>query len=264
MNTTFLLKVYITTFFVSLITCVACDKDNHASEDGYRDNVSSKHIVKIVSESEGYIRESNISYDSQGRITRVISTQNSPYVSEIKYQYGEDAVLSEEIEEETYSNGQHFRWSELHTYTLVNGLIVKDVEIQTSNSGYGDISSKITTTYSYDNNGYMKSLTEWGDNIGNRPKNCIWTNGNLTTMGEDSYFYSSIPWNDKMIFYLKGSNMDSYLWLAGYWGKRPKNLPNNGHYSYEYTLLDGLVTRAIITSPEYGDSRKNIITFTWE
>ena len=237
--------VYLITMFMSLPTFVSCDDDNDSGN-----KASSKHIVKIVEEVEEdkvWIYESDITYDSQGRVVRIVTSNagTSSKVSEITYQYGEEHILSKEVEGS---------WSETHTYTLENGLIVKDVRNQNGSSK--------TTTYEYDNNGYMKSLTD--QSLGYTQK-FVWKDGNLINIGTRSYTYSNTPWNERMIFYIKGSNMDEALWQSGCWGKRPKNLPSRyGDYSYEYTLTGGLVTKVINKWMDRGIEEKAISTLVWE
>lgn len=262
---------------VSMSSCGSGDDDNNYSND--EGNSASKRIVKIVEEDGGSIYERTFSYDSQGRVIKVVEIENgnSTSTSETNYQYGEQLIISKMVENGTYSSGQNYTRSETHTYTVSNGLIVKDVEVQTYNGSKG---STTNSAFNYDGNGYMSSLESIrGSDSHNEKWN--WTDGNLTSrelsslyVGDDgelhpelsTYSYSNVPWNQHMIYYIKGSNMDGCLWMAGYWGKRPKNMPSNydSSYFYEYTVTSGLVTKATVTYPGKGHEEKAISTITWE
>ena len=261
--------------FGLLCVCMAScgsgdDDDNYSGGEGSN---APKRIVKIVTEEGGSISETTISYDSQGRVIKAVGIENGYRTStfEMNYQYGELFIISKEIENGTYSNGQNYTWSETHTYTVSNRLIVKDVEVQTSNG------NKETTnrTFSYDNNGYMSSL-ESISSSGSYNEKWNWTDGNLMSTdriyqwGSErrTYSYSNVPWNKSMLFGLKGTNIDGYLWTAGYLGKCPRYLPssyNNGYiHNYQYTVSDRLVTKVTDTFSENGHEKINITTITWE
>lgn len=267
--------------FASLCICMAScgsgDDDNNYS-GGEGSNVS-KRIVKIVEEDGGSIYERSFFYDSQDRVVKIVEVKNgsSTSTSETNYQYGEQLITCKMVENEKYSSGQSYTRLETHTYTVSNRLIVKDVETQGDNSH----TTTTTTTYSYDNNGYLSSSKRIVDNHSSRiyTSNYAWANGNLTSIEEShisdsgesypelrTYTYSNVAWNQHMIYYIKGTNLDAHLWMAGYWGKRPKNLPSNydSSYFYEYTVTSGLVTKAIITYPGKSHEEKDICTITWE
>jgi hypothetical protein len=262
---------------VSMSSCGSGDDDNNYSND--EGNSASKRIVKIVEEDGGSIYERTFSYDSQGRVIKVVEIENgnSTSTSETNYQYGEQLIISKMVENGKYSSGQNYTRLETHTYTVSNQLIVKDVEVQGDNSH----TTTTTTTYSYDSNGYLSSSKQIVGNYSSTSytSNYVWTNGNLTSIEEShvsdsgepypelsTYSYSNVVWNQHMIYYIKGSNMDGCLWMAGYWGKHPKNMPSNydSSYFYEYTVTSGLVTKATVTYPGKGHEEKAISTITWE
>lgn len=240
--------------FVSTLAFTACGSDDDVVDNG--ETSSSKHIVKIIEEEDGAIYETIYSYDSQGRVVKVVGTESSASsnsYSERTYQYGESVIISKEVDG---------LWSESHSYTLENGRIVKDVEKQTYE---GRNNSTITTLYSYDSNGYLTTISESGSSIDSNTKQIEWTNGNLTSMEGREFKYTNIPWNKGIFFYYKGSNMDSCLWPSGYWGNTPKNMPSqdiNKNWTYNYETSDGLVTKVSITNNKTGE--KAISTIVWE
>ena len=163
-------------------------------------------------------------------------------------------IISKKTKERTYSSGRINSHYETHSYTLENGLIVKDKD-----------DDYRTTTFSYDSNNYLKSITD------SETKMLTWSNGNLIKLGDRSYEYSSYPWPKGFPFYLKGSNVDANLFAIGYYGNIPKNLPSKYTYSetsgftYEYSFEGGYVTKVVITPfVETNKIQKSISTIIWE
>lgn len=241
--------------FVCVTAFSACGGDDESSS-GVPPQ-SSKHIAKIITEEGSSFYESSYTYDSQGRVTKIIGTESGTSTnsySEIEYQYGEMLIVSKMKEKGTYSNGQSFTFSETHSYTLENGLIVKDKD-----------DDYRTTTFSYDSNNYLKSITD------SETKMLTWSNGNLIKLGDNSYEYSSFPWPKGFPFYLKGSNVDANLFAIGYYGNIPKNLPSKYYqsedygFTYEYSFEGGYVTK-VVTTPfvETNKIQKSISTIIWE
>ena len=216
------------------IGMTSCGSDEEDGNDN-GGSTSSKRIVKIVEyANESLEVESVYTYDSEGRVIRVVQTdygaRGGTTVSEITYQYSDTRI--ECVEDDGYR-------SYSHTYTLSNGLIVKEEEKQVNN---GRIDSNNTIIYTYDSDGYMTSITSRGDEA--YVVNIDWKDGNLTRLKDHLLSYSNIPWPKGMFFYFKGSGLDSCLWPAGYWGKTPKYLPSKDSFNnvtFEYTLSGGLV-----------------------
>lgn len=214
----------------------ACSSDNEEENENNKDSI--KRIVKVIDEdSDSGKEEAFYTYDDQNRVIKVTSITGSSY-RETNYKYGDGVIKSREVEG---------NWEQTHTYTLSNGLIVKDEEVQTTN---GRNPSITTSSFTYDNNGYIAIIHSSSNSYEDRTTRCIWANGNLIKLDWGSeysreYRYSDIPWNKMMICYLKGSNMDGNLWLAGYWGKRPKNLLSEivDDCSYKYEVTNGYVTK---------------------
>lgn len=228
-----------------------------------------KRIVKITEEEGSTIYETVFSYDSQGRVVKAVETESSATstnsYSERTYQYGELTIISKEVVEGSYSNGQTFKRSKTHSYSLENGIIVKDVEIYNYSYSYNGITggnnSTTTSFYSYDSNGYLVSISESGETIP-----IVWTDGNLTSLEGREFTYTDIPWNKGMFFYFKGTNMDSCLWPSGYWGNTPKYMPSQDIYknwTYIYETSNGLITKVSITNSNTG-AVLYISTIVWE
>jgi hypothetical protein len=260
-------------FVCATIFCACSKSDDDNSSGG--NSGSSKHIVKTITEEGGSIYESTPTYDSQGRVTKVIGTEsgtNGFFRSEMTYQYGETLIITKAVEEGTLSNGQSESWSETHAYTLENGRIVKDEEKQGSQiDGRQWHYSSTTETFSYDVNNYLSSISSKGSDNESETKIIKWSNGNLIKLGERSFEYSNYPWVKGFPFYLKGSNMDNNLFAIGYYGNIPKNLPSKYYasetsgFTYEYSFEGGYVTK-VVTTPfvETNKIQKSISTIIWE
>lgn len=260
-------------FVCATIFCACSKSDDDNSSGG--NSGSSKHIVKTITEEGGSIYESTPTYDSQGRVTKVIGTEsgtNGFFRSEMTYQYGETLIITKEVEEGTLSNGQSRSWSETHAYTIENGRIVKDEEKQGSQIDGGQWHyHSWTDTFSYDANNYLSSIrTEYSDTE-SETSTITWSNGNLIKLGDRSFEYSNYPWPKGFPFYLKGSNTNGVLFSMGYYGNIPKNLPSKLSYSetsgytYDYTFEGSYVTKAVATRfVENNKSDKSISTIIWE
>ena len=262
--------------FVCVTVFSACGGDDEPSSGGNSGSgssetpQSSKHVVKITTEEGNAFYESSFSYDSQGRVTKIIETESGAGTnshSEKTYQYGEMLIISKMKGEGTYSNGQSFTRTESHSYTLENGRIVKDEEIQAYN---GNSSSSIET-FSYDANNYLSSISRKGSNYDSETKKLTWSDGNLIKLGNRLFEYSNYPWAKGFPFYLKGSNTDANLFAMGYYGNIPQNLPSKYTYSetsgytYEYSFDGSSVTKVVITPfVETNKSQKSISTIVWE
>lgn len=270
-------------FVCATIFCACSKSDDDNSSGG--NSGSSKHVAKIITEQPYRIFEDTYTYDSQGRVTKIIGTETGTYQdirTEITYQYGETVILRKAIEEGTYSNGQYFSWSESHAYTIENGRIVKDEEKQGSQIDGGQWHySSWTEIYSYDANNYLSSIrTEYSDTE-SETSTITWSNGNIIKEGDMTYSYSNYSWVKGTPLGLVG---DRYLFSMGYYGNTPRNLPSKKsnrsalteeyineyeyalvEWSYEYTLQDNYVTK-IIAKPtrENNKYHKSISTIIWE
>jgi YD repeat-containing protein len=272
-------KLSILSLLFGLFLCVtvfsACGGDDESSsgDNGGSGSIpqTSKHVAKIITEQPYRIFEETYTYDSQGRVTKVIETETGTYQdirTEITYQYGETVIIRKEVEE-GISNGQSYSSSGSCAYTVENGRIVKYKQGST------------TTTYSYDANNYLSSIrTEYSDTE-SETSTITWSNGNIIKAGDMTYSYSNYSWVKGIPFKLVG---DSYLFSMGYYGNTPRNLPSKKsnrsalteewineyeyalyEWSYEYTLQDNYVTK-MIAKPTRENNKYHINTSTiiWE
>lgn len=260
-------------FVCATIFCACSKSDDDNSSGG--NSGSSKHIVKTITEQPYRIFEDTYTYDSQGRVTKIIGTESGTsgfFRSEKTYQYGETLIITKAVEEGTMSNGQSESWSETHAYTLENGRIVKDEEKQGGQIDGGQWHySSWTETFSYDVNNYLSSISSKGSNIPNETEIIKWSNGNLIKLGNCSFEYSNYPLPKGFPLSLSGSNTDGILFSMGYYGNIPKNLPSKSTYSetsgftYEYSFEGGYVTKVVATPfVETNKIHKSISTIIWE
>ena len=251
-------RLSILSLMAGLLVCssvfVACGGDD-GDEKGGGGGGSSQHIVKMIDEDGSSKYEYSISYDGQGRVSRIVTSQTGSYLSstETTYQYSADQIITKSVYE---SKG--YTSNETHTYTLANGLIVKDVDVQNS--------YRATTTFSYDADGYLASMSEWGDGIESSTKNFVWKDGNLTQLDGRSWTYSSTPWPKGMFFYYKGTNMDKVLFALGYLGKTPKTMPSKYDsgsgtgWTFEYAVSGGVITMMTINNK----GNKEVTSYVWQ
>ena len=234
----------------------ACGSDDDDNAGGGGKGGSTKRIVKMVETEGDWKAESSFSYDAQGRVTRIVcnETGTHPRVSETNYQYSEEHIISKEVAE-----SQGYTSNTTYTYTLASGLIVKENKEQNG--------SKKTTTYSYDDNGYLASLSTWGSSTQSSTKSFVWENGNLTQLDSRKWTYSSTPWPQGMMFYYKGSNIDYILQATGFFGKMSKMMPSSydsgdkSAWSFEYAVSNGYITTMTIVNK---DGDKDVTSFVWE
>ena len=261
--------------FVCVTAFSACGGDDEPSSGGNSGSGSSdtpqtsKHISKIITEEGNSIIESTLTYDSQGRVTKIVATESGTGTnsrSEKTYQYGETLIITKEVEEGKSSNGQSFTRTESHSYTIENGLIVKDVRDYIYNEGSSD---KMTITFSYDANKYLSSISRSYPDTDSETKAVSWSDGNLTKLGNKSFEYSNYSWTKGFALYIDGSNMDEILFASGYYGNIPKNLQSKTYtseksgWTFDYTIEGNYVTKVVIS--HFTDTSKTqTITFVWE
>ena len=209
-------------------------------------------------------------HDSQGRVVKKTETETygrQESSTTTTYTYGNNTIISK-IQGD-WNNG------EIHTFTLSDGRITKDVEESRSRNSY-------TYNYTYDSNGYLKTqvFTDDSDYPNSGRIEFIWTDGNLTKISKvwddgESYSmtisYSSIPWPKNWMHYWKGTNMDKILEPLGAWGKMPKNLPlkyvqvdddgNTEELTIDYTIENGEITKIIFQGNMYDNTE--IYTIEW-
>lgn len=239
--------------FICVTVFSACGGDDEPSSGGNNGSSnnnqtpsnpqSTKHIVKIITERGNTFIESSLFYDSQGRVRKIIKTKTTGTgensYSETEYQYDEMLIVSKENKD-----------GETHSYTLENGLIVKDEE-KGSNSS-------TTRTYSYDANKYLSSISRSGSDT----KTITWSDGNLTKVGDRTYSYTNYSWSKGFPLYLESVDVDELLFANGYFGNIPKNLPETYHSYVEfvYTLEGNYVTKIVL----YYSGKTQTMTYIWE
>lgn len=257
--------VLMATLVIGSTAFISCSSDD---EDGSNGGVAtSKRIKKITDEYDGRTTTITFDYDSQGRVIKKVETEKEPgYNWEYKttYTYGENTISRKDSDGETC------------IYTLSNGRIVKEVRKRYDFS--------CTCNYTYDSNGYLKSITyNDSDNSSLGKIDFTWNGGNLTKYSEteDDYLYnqtisySNIPW--PKYYMLEMECIDGTLEPLGVWGNMPKNLPSkvvqssndfNSEYTYDYTIEDGVITKIVITGNGTEYDRPivgtEIVTFEWE
>lgn len=261
--------------FVCATVFTACGGDDESSSGGNSGSGSSdtpqtsKHVSKIITEEGNSIIESTLTYDSQGRVTKIIATESGTGTnsrSEKTYQYGETLILTKEVEEGKLPNGQSYVRSESHSFTIENGLIVKEEE---KNTYDGVNHTTPTHTFSYDANKYLSSISRSYPDTDSETKAITWSDGNLTKLGNRSFEYSNYSWAKGFPFYIESSNVDEFLFANGYYGNIPKNLQSKTYtseksgWTFEYTIEGNYVTKVVIS--HYTDtSKKQTMTFVWE
>lgn len=243
--------------FVCVTVFSACGGDDEPSSGGNNGSSnnnqtpsnpqSTKHIVKIITERGNTFIESSLFYDSQGRVRKIIKTKTAGTgensYSETEYQYDEMFIVSKMKKD-----------GETHSYTLENGLIVKDEE-KGSNSS-------TTRTFSYDVNKYLSSISRSGSDMDSDTKTIIWSDGNLTKVGDRTYSYTNYSWSKGFPLYLESVDVDEFLFANGYFGNIPKNLPETYHSYVEfvYSLEDNYVTKTIL----FYSGKTQTMTYIWE
>ena len=250
--------------FVCVTVFSACGGDDEPSSGGNNGSSnnnqtpsnpqSTKHIVKIITERGNTFIESTLFYDSQGRVRKIIETKSSSSgqnrYSETEYKYGEMLIISKK--KDTYSGTGTS--SNTHSYTLENGLIVKDEEKQNSSSS--------TDIFSYDANNYLSSISRTGSDMDIDTKTITWSDGNLTKAGDRTYSYTNYSWAKGFPLYLESVGVDEFLFANGYFGNIPKNLPETYHSYVEfvYTLEGNYVTKTIL----FYSGKTQTMTYIWE
>ena len=256
-------------FGITLLTVLmsvsfsACGDDDSSDGDKPSNN---KRLVKVTKEEGNNTFCYEYTYDSNGRIVKVVNKKNGTNSGHVIYTYTDNLIVKKQ-----YYTGST-TGSETQ-YELENGLIAKRTSGKYIN-------------YTY-NNGYLATLTK---SKGGVVHNFTWRDGNLLNVkvadseSEDSYEYTSYA-TPQNFFYLDYiDNVDGEL--APFYGKWPKNLPSK-HVevkindvssignpnatekvtevsSYDWTMKDGLPVKLIVTEDKQSGSSTMIVDFEWE
>ena len=262
--------------FMSLtcVSLVSCESDKDENADAPKRLTEMTYQETSLDDDRKDGDEScvlQLLYDSEGRVIKEISNSQSDRrntKTECTYQYGEKFIVLQVIKEEERTGGTTRLEIERHKYVLENGLIVSDT--------VRDGSSVDIWSYSYDDEKRIK-LATYKPSSRTYEFNYVWEDGNIMkiqTKGDTcNYTYTTLPWK-KGLAVSFGTYLDAFLWDAGYFGKRPLNLPaefteKEGHYtmrcSYEYTVTDGLITKL---KEDFSDNdsgqRTTVATMKWE
>lgn len=265
--------VMVTVFSAGLFSC---NSDNEESNTDAPKRLT--RLIKEYIDTDGVGKNRgnvSFSYDSEGRVVSFVNNiQDNNYsdVVESHYQYGDDYIFNEEIED---VNTGYSQWLsiERHKYSIENGLIVTDSTIR------NDESNMKVLTYTYDDEKRLVAITTKTYGRSAYTTEFVWEDGNLIKMNDGdysfSYDYTTLLWK-KGIATTFGFVLDAFLWDAGYFGKRSQNLPygymyrgnynfDSGYYSYEYGFSNGLVSE-IIEKHETNDGSiyKFVSTLLWE
>ena len=251
-------------------SCGSSDDEDKSRIDNGPDSQSSKYILKRTYSNGSSIWESTYAYDSESRVTKIAESRKSGNrtTSATKtYVYGGNTIISKNVGD--WNDG------EVHTFTLNDGLIVRNVEGAIGKNAY-------TYNYVYDDRGYIKSLSFADDSEFSVSgfMQFIWTDDNLTKivksldsgiMTTTTISYSTIPWPRNWFQYWNGSNMDEELDPLGAWGKMPNYLPtkftttksngNNEEWTIDYTLENGDITKMVYKDSNGSDIE--VYTLVW-
>ena len=265
--------VMVTVFSAGLFSC---NSDNEESNTDAPKQLA--RLIKEYIDTDGVGKNRgnvSFSYDSEGRVVSFVNNiQDNNYSDfiESRYQYGDDFIFNEEIEDWNTGYSQSLVM-ERHRYSLENGLIVADSITRTYDRG------RRVKTYSYDDEKRLVAITtkSYGGSV--YTTKFVWEDGNLIEMKDDSsvfsYDYTTLPW-EKGITADFGFSLDAFLWDAGYFGKRSRNLLSKfeyradnsnvyGQYSYEYGFSNGFVSEIIERLKSYdGSISKTALTLVWE
>lgn len=253
----------------------ACSSDGDDNGGGGENTPTvSKRLIKVTMEKRYSTLCDEYTYDSKGRVVKVVNKENGDNSGHIIYTYSDNLIVKKQ-----YNTGSY---NEQKTeYVLENGLIVE--ENHTSGYDY---------KYSYDNGflatlEYLKPGTRKGGQY-----NYTWKDGNLqslkTVNSESGYSYEYTnyvtPQNFFYVVTIQNFVLEIYPEfvdgeLTPFYGKSPKNLPSKrievstNTYttekvtyttSYDWTVKDGLPIRLIVTEPGQSNSSTTIIDFEWE
>ena len=265
------LKLFGVALFTVLLSVsfTACGDDEGNDGSGDKPSIN-KRLVKVTTQEGSSTFSDEFTYDSNGRVVKVVNKKNGNNSSQTIYTYTDNHIVKKQ-----YNTGSStVKETE---YVLENGLIVE--EINTSGYNY---------KYSYDK-GYLATVTKKKEGKGGE-YNYTWENGNLkrkqnvNSESEDSYEYTSYvtPQNFYYLDYIEYVNGE----LAPFYGKSSKNLlskridvtindvssignPNATEkvtevYSCDWTMKDGLPVKLIVTEDKQSGSSTMIVDFEWE
>lgn len=211
-------------------------------------------IVGISPNPDGLAADSAVqqfTYSADGKISKV-ETRLVEHDSDgdniistiISFSYSANLITGKAKAIESEGNGLPHTSTESITYTLDNGLIIKETVSGTGEDG--------TYSYTYDNDNRLKTITYHSDGDDDETTAVTWTDGNITGMTQSSdgfdlqhyiYTYSDAAGNEQirafesplsdLIDYEEFSPL--YMVAMGYYGRVSGNLLRTG----EIRSVDG-------------------------
>ena len=271
MKTLRLLGVALFTVLLS-VSFTACGDDEGNDGSGDKPSIN-KRLVKVTTQEANSTFSDEFTYDSNGRVVKVVNKKNGNNSGHIIYTYTDNLIVKKQY----YTGSSSVSETQ---YELENGLIAK--------KSYGKY---INYTY---NNGYLATLTR---SKGGVTRNFTWKDGNLQSLksvdseSEESYEYTSYATPKDFIYLDFIDDVDGEL--APFYGKSSKNLPSKRIevnvndvaagvvpgsnvspgpneeivtevFSYDWTMKDGLPVKLIVTEEKRSGSSTMIVDFEWE
>ena len=265
MKTLRLLGVALFTVLLS-VSFTACGDDEGNDGSGDKPSIN-KRLVKVTTQEGSSTFSDEFTYDSNGRVVKVVNKKNGNNSGHIIYTYTDNLIVKKQY----YTGSSSVSETQ---YELENGLIAK--------KSYG----KKYINYTY-NNGYLATLTR---SKGGVTRNFTWKDGNLQSLksvdseSEESYEYTSYATPKDFIYLDFIDDVDGEL--APFYGKSSKNLPSKridvnvndvssiGNpnatekvtevFSYDWTMKDGLPVKLIVTEEDQYSPSTMIVDFEWE
>ena len=218
----------------------SCGGDDSSDSNGGNSNSGNKsRVVKITESGSKSIFTDELSYDPQGRVTKIVGKKNGNKDFEEEYIYSETLIICNH----TYYNSSGSTSTSVTRYVVNNGRIVSE---------RGQNSDSDRYTYTYDSDGRLSSVIVASET--SKAKDVVWKNGNIVKIGSRNFEYGNLAWCNPIGFTLKSSYMEAALVISGYYGKMPKNMPTmciNGESgsvtTYEYSTSGGVIVIVTIT-----------------
>nr|WP_294895043.1 hypothetical protein [uncultured Pedobacter sp.] len=226
--------------FTASVMLGACKKSDDTPKEELCTQVSTYTDVYESSQGDSDSDITNVTYDSQGRVSKVAWSDGSSFLS---YTYNTGSIT-----EDLNDNG----YLEQTVYTLDNqSRIVRAVR-----------GTDVDVSYSYNAEGYLSEINDGSDNI-----TFEWQNGNMVESDGTTYsYYNEVAPQSYLITTFGEDNMYLNSSLYSYFGKMSKNLlktetegQSTTTYQYEKDTK-GRVNK--ITSVNGGDKDTYAISYS--
>lgn len=218
----------------------SCGGDDSSDSNGDNSNSGNKsRVAKITESGSSSIFTDELSYDPQGRVTKIVGKKNGNIDFEEEYIYSETLIICNR----TYYSNSGSTSKSVTKYLVNDGRIVSERSQNSNSDKY---------TYTYDSDGRLSSVIVASET--SKAKDVVWKNGNIVKIGSRNFEYGNLAWCNPIGFTLKGSDMESALVISGYYGKMPNNMPtmcisseSGSVTSYEYSTSGGVIVKVTIT-----------------